>query len=69
MRRPMLSLDERLDAYLRVVNEHPELSADERQELFSFALWPKEPEVDYEHLMLCRDPFCVYCAGTGELAA
>ena len=57
----ILSLDERLDAYLAVVNAEPDLTIAERQHLFSFALWPQKDEVDYAHLMQCRERFCGRC--------
>lgn len=65
----MLELEQRLDAYLDVVREHPELSVAERQDLFAIALFPEPADEDWEHLMQCRDPFCQACAGTGEVAA
>lgn len=77
----MLELKERLQAYLNVVELYPELPLEERQRLFSIALWPPDavPEKrrrrrrakkpNYEHLMQCRDPYCRECAGTGEVAA
>lgn len=64
----ILPLEERLEAYLSVIEEEPDLTVAERQDLFALALWP-EPEPDYEHMMQCRDPFCRECAGTGEMAA
>ena len=64
----MLPLEARLEAYLAVIADEPDLSAQERQDLFALALWP-EQEPDYEHLMQCHDPFCRECAGTGEMAA
>ena len=64
----ILPLEARLDAYLTVIAEEPELTTAERQDLFALALWP-EPKIDWEHLMQCRDPFCRDCAGTGEMAA
>ena len=66
----MLDLEQRLQAYLDVVELYPNLPVDERQRLFSIALWPPQEEhIDYDHLMRCRDPFCRECAGTGEMAA
>lgn len=68
----MLDLEQRLDAYLRVVEEEPELTTDERIHLFSLAIWPEDSIdscVDYAHLMVCRDRYCQECAGTGRRAA
>ena len=68
----LASLRERLDAYLEIVENDPSLDADERRELFSLAVWPERTlvdDVDYRHLMECRDKFCRYCAGTGTAAA
>jgi hypothetical protein len=65
----MLSLDERLDAYLAVVEDEPDLTIGERLDLFALALWPKDEDIDYDHMMRCRDKFCRECAGTGSVAA
>ena len=69
MQPDMLTLTERLDAYLRIVEAEPSLTTNERLDLFARALWPEPPEPDYEHMMQCRDKWCRECAGTGVAAA